>query len=228
MDNHFHLLLETPDGNISRAMHDLNGYYAQLFNKIHDRVGHLFQSRFYASLVDKDEYLLESARYIVLNPVRAKLVTKPDEWKWSSYRVTANPHTSPPWMQSHWILSLFSRQTQIAVTAYKQFVQDGMKQNTFHPQKRNGSVFGGPWFTHDVLKKIDDAENQKDIPRSERMIGRPMLTDVFYDVKNKQERNAAIVFAHKRCGYPLSHIASLIQLDASTVGKIAREKYHVD
>ena len=85
MDNHYHLLIETPAGNLSKGMQLLNGIYTQKFNRIHNREGHVFQGRFKAILVDKDSYLLELSRYIVLNPVRAKMVTSPHEWKWSSY-----------------------------------------------------------------------------------------------------------------------------------------------
>ena len=88
MNNHYHLLIETPAGNLSKGMQLLNGIYTQKFNRIHNRVGHVFQGRFKAILVDKDSYLLELSRYIVLNPVRAQMVTSPHEWKWSSYLAT--------------------------------------------------------------------------------------------------------------------------------------------
>jgi REP element-mobilizing transposase RayT len=88
MGNHYHLLIETPDGNLSRGMRQLNGVYTQKVNRRYSRVGHLFQGRFKSILVDKGSYLLELARYVVLNPVRAKLVKDPKDWEWSSYRAT--------------------------------------------------------------------------------------------------------------------------------------------
>ncbi len=126
MDNHFHLLIETPDGNIARAMHNLNGSYAQYFNKTHERVGHLFQNRYYTSLLEKEAHLIELARYIVLNPVRAGLVKNPGDWRWSSYNTTVNPQVAPDWLQAKWILDLFSHKIQEAISAYRQFVRDGM------------------------------------------------------------------------------------------------------
>jgi putative transposase len=88
MSNHYHLLIETPDANLSKGMRQLNGVYSQSFNRRHGRVGHVFQGRYKAIHVDREEYLLELARYIVLNPVRAKMVRSAKDWPWSSYRST--------------------------------------------------------------------------------------------------------------------------------------------
>jgi REP element-mobilizing transposase RayT len=74
MTNHYHLLIETPDGNLAKGMRQFNGVYTQRFNRTHNRVGHVFQGRYRAILVQKDAYLLELSRYIVLNPVRARMV----------------------------------------------------------------------------------------------------------------------------------------------------------
>ena len=89
MGNHYHLLVETPDSNLSKGMRHLNGVYTQRFNRNQGRVGHVFQGRFKAILVEKENYLLELARYIVLNPVRARMVRSAKEWPWSSYGATA-------------------------------------------------------------------------------------------------------------------------------------------
>jgi putative transposase len=80
MSNHYHLLVETPDANLSQGMCHLNGVFTQSMNRKHHRVGHLFQGRYKTILVDKDAYLLELCRYIVLNPVRANMVNSPEEW----------------------------------------------------------------------------------------------------------------------------------------------------
>ncbi|MCG6896234.1 MAG: transposase [Thiocapsa sp.] len=88
MTNHYHLLVETPDGNLSKGMRQLNGVYTQRVNRSHGRVGHLFQGRFKAILVERESDLLELARSVVLNPVRAGMVPAPGDWPWSSYRAT--------------------------------------------------------------------------------------------------------------------------------------------
>lgn len=95
MSNHYHLLIETPDANLSQGMRQLNGVYTQRFNRVHGRVGHVFQGRYKGILVEKDSYLLELARYIVLNPVRAGMVRSAKDWPWSSYRATCG-QIKPP------------------------------------------------------------------------------------------------------------------------------------
>jgi len=104
MNNHYHLLIETPYDNLSKGMRQLNGLYTQQFNQRHKRVGHLLQSRYQAILVDKDNYLLELYRYMVLNPVRVKIVKDPKDWRWSTYRSTTG-HKGIPCLTTDWILS---------------------------------------------------------------------------------------------------------------------------
>jgi putative transposase len=104
MDNHYHLLIQTPDSNLSKGMRQLNGVFTQACNRRHRRVGHLFQGRFKAILVDRDAYLLELARYIVLNPVRAGMVKKPNDWAWSSYRASMGLVPAPPWFAEEGLL----------------------------------------------------------------------------------------------------------------------------
>lgn len=108
MGNHYHLLIETPEANLSKGMRQLNGVYTQCFNKAHARVGHVFQGRYKAILVEKETYLLELARYIVLNPVRAGMVSSPSEWPWSSYRATAGEIPPLDYLSTDWLLSVLT------------------------------------------------------------------------------------------------------------------------
>jgi putative transposase len=103
-DNHYHLLVETPDANLSKGMRHLNGIYTQLVNRHYGRVGHLFQGRFKGILVERDSYLLELARYVVLNPVGVGMVRQPQEWPWSSYRATVGEIPAPPFLTTDWLL----------------------------------------------------------------------------------------------------------------------------
>ena len=109
MDNHYHLLIQTPDGNLSKGMRQLNGVYTQASNRRHRRVGHLFQGRFKAILVDSDAYLLELARYVVLNPVRAGRVKKPADWTWSSYRASVGLEPAAPWLAVDGLLAQLAK-----------------------------------------------------------------------------------------------------------------------
>jgi REP element-mobilizing transposase RayT len=127
MDKHYHLLIRTPDGNLSKGMRQLNGVYTQAGNRRHRRVGHLFQGRFKAILVDSDAYLLELSRYVVLNPVRAGMVKTPADWPWSSYRASAGLEPPAPWLAADGVLSQFAKRRSLAQQRYAQFVVEGIK-----------------------------------------------------------------------------------------------------
>ena len=115
MTNHYHLLVETPDANLAKGMRQLNGVYTQRFNDVHRRCGHVFQGRYKAIIVQKETYLKELARYIVLNPVRARMVARPEGWPWSSYRATTGEAACPDWLRTDWLLSVFGTSEQAAV-----------------------------------------------------------------------------------------------------------------
>jgi len=104
MTNHYHLLIETPEGNLSIGMRQVTGVYTQLFNKRHGRTGHLFQCRYKAILIQKDSHLLEVCRYVVLNPVRAKMTESPEKYPWFSYRATAGRTVPHPCLTTDWVL----------------------------------------------------------------------------------------------------------------------------
>ncbi|MDA1101451.1 MAG: transposase, partial [Proteobacteria bacterium] len=126
MDNHYHLLIETPTANLGRGMRHINGVYTQAFNRRHGRVGHLFQGRYKAILVEREAYLLELARYVVLNPVRAKLagIKAASDWPWSSHRAVAGEAAAPDWLTVAWLRRQFGGDD--ATKAYRRFVADGM------------------------------------------------------------------------------------------------------
>jgi putative transposase len=109
MGNHYHLLIETPDAHLSQEMRPLNGIYTQKFKRRHGTVGHVFQGRFKSILVEKDSYLHELCRYIVLNPVRARIVTHPEDYPWPSFTFTADSGKSPEFLYTDWVLAQFGR-----------------------------------------------------------------------------------------------------------------------
>ena len=105
MDNHFHIVIQTVDCNLSAGMRQLNGLYTQWHNRTHGRVGHVFQGRLKAIIVQREGYLLELVRYVVLNPVRAVVCAMPDQWRWSSYLATVGQVSRPNWLHTDWLLS---------------------------------------------------------------------------------------------------------------------------
>jgi putative transposase len=131
MDNHFHLLLETPDANLSDGMQLLNGAYAQEYNAAAGRSGHLFQGRFHSVMIERESQLLETARYIVLNRVRCRAVADAADWPWSSYAATAGLVAPPPFLTIEWILGRFGDPAGASSRLrYRAFVETGSPAST--------------------------------------------------------------------------------------------------
>lgn len=135
MGNHYHLLLETPKGNLSQIMHFINGSYTTYYNVKNGRVGHLFQGRYRAILVDKDGYATELSRYIHLNPVRAAKVERPEEYGWSSYRAYVGKGERPNWLETAWTLGYFGSEGSGAQRKYKDYVEEGLSEDMKSPLK---------------------------------------------------------------------------------------------
>lgn len=222
MSNHYHLLLETPDGNLSQAMRDVNGNYTQKYNYLHDSVGHLLQGRYKAFVIERETYFLEVARYIVLNPVRDNLIKHPKLWKWSNYNATAGHIKVPAWLDVNTTQELFSRNNKEAQKKFRKFVKDGINAESPYDNIMEGNILGSQQFVDFIWEKTFGSEVKKEYPREERIVGRPTLDSIFKNIKNKDERNKAIIFAKRRCGYLNSEIAAQINLDRSTIGKISK------
>jgi putative transposase len=128
MTNHFHLLVQTLEPNLAIGMHRLNSDYANYFNRRHDHVGHLFQSRYASELIERESHLLETCRYIVLNPVRAGICRRPGNWPWSSYRATAGYDSPPAFLDVDWVLGQFGTTRRQAALRYVEFVSAGLRE----------------------------------------------------------------------------------------------------
>ena len=181
MNNHYHLLLETPEGQLSAGMRRLNGTYTQWFNRRHKRVGHVLQGRFKSILVDKDNYLLELCRYIVLNPVRARTVTKPQDWPWSSFRATTGSLSAPSWLDVAEVLRLFNRTRVVAQQAYRKFVREGIQQDSPWEQVR-GQIFLGDEAFLSKMTRLVKGRRLTNVPRAQRQPNRPSGTKVLENV----------------------------------------------
>jgi len=131
MDNHYHLVIETPAGNLSRGMRQLNGVYTQTFNRRHRRVGHLFQGRFKGILMQKESHFLEVCRYVVLNPLRARSVKQPGQWKWSSYRATAGTAAAHRCLTVEEILSQLGQRKARGKRSTEHLLAMGSMRNRF-------------------------------------------------------------------------------------------------
>ncbi len=225
MTNHYHLLIETPEGNLSAGMRQLNGVYTQTFNRKHGRVGHLFQGRFKAILVDKDSYLLELCRYIVLNPVRSGTVRSPELYPWSSYAATVGDAPRPGFLHTDWTLANFSQSRHQARIAFRKFVAEGLK-NPPSPwlALREQIALGSDNFVQKIKNLVEEQDLSEEIPRKQRLIGRPTLDDLFPSGKKfpRQERNQLICKAHLEYGYRLKEIAHATGLHYTSISKIIK------
>jgi putative transposase len=184
MSNHYHLEFETPQPNLSRGMHWLNGRYAQYFNRRHKRVGHLFQGRFKGLLVERESYLLTCARYIVLNPVDAHIVDRPEQYRWSSYHQTAGLEPAAPWLALDALLPWFGRERPDAQREYRNFIAAGIDKPLPLLDFVAGQIYLGsdPW--RERIQSLIDAEPRSiEHPRAQLSIARPTMEDVLEAVQ---------------------------------------------
>jgi len=207
-------------------MRQLNGVYTHLFNKWHGRTGHLFQGRYKDILIQKDSHLLEVCRYAVLNPVRAKMVERPDDWKWSSYLATAGRVRSHPGLTTDWVLGQFNRKREKAVQEYRQFVHWGIGKPTIWTEVRGQALLGEEGF---VDKHVDHLKKQKDIPeitRSQRFIDRPSLEKLLSEkiIRNTTKRNKAIIEAVEKHGYRQREVADHLGMFFTSISRIVSAK----
>ena len=221
MGNHYHLLLETPEANLSRAMRQLNGVYSQAFNRRHERPGHVLEGRFHAQVVDKDAYLREVCRYIVLNPVRAGLVAHPREWPWSSYRATAGQAPVPPFLTVDWVLSLAGTVARSeADRLYSQFVDAGLCEMATSLEPAGSRLLVGDAGGLDpVRERIGGASTLHEVPRAQRFALRPDLAAVFARVESQDDRDARCVLAVREHGYTMRAVAQYLGVHYSTVSR---------
>ena len=217
MSNHYHLLVETPDGNLSKGMRQLNGVYTQHFNRRHGRVGHVFQGRYKAILVDKEAYLLELARYIVLNPVRAGMVRSAREWPWSSYRATAGQTKGAEWLHTEWLLAAFGRRKGKAMEAYRRFVAEGKNQPSPWQDLRNQVYLGDEHFVERMQRRLDKEKVLSEVPLTQR---RPTAKRLSEYERRASSRDKAIAAAYASGGYTLKEIGDYFGLHYSHISRI--------
>lgn len=225
MDNHYHLVIETPDGNLSKGMRQLNGVYTQLFNKRHDRVGHIFQGRYKAILIQKESHLLEVCRYVALNPVRARLVKKAGDWEWSSYRGTAEINRPHPALTTDWVLRQFGDGKKVAIRSYSEFIEAGIGMKSIWKEVRGQSLLGEDGFAEELIGYLTGQRDVREIPRNQRYADRPALERMFTAdaAVNKSERNRKIIEAVERYGYSQREISDFLGMHYTTVSRIMNE-----
>jgi REP element-mobilizing transposase RayT len=218
MSNHYHLLVETPDGNLSRGMRQLNGLYTQGFNRKHGLVGHLFQGRYKAILVQKEGYLLELSRYVVLNPVRARIVDDPAEWPWSSLRAVLGGCDVPAWLDTDWLLSHFAPHRQRARRAFLQFVMDGVGRPSPLEHVQHQILLGDSAF----VAKIHDVKPSDDLREVSKAHRRSIAKPLAYYQSTYVDRDAAMAEAYASGAYTMKEIGEFFGVHYMTVSRAVR------
>ena len=216
MDNHYHLLIETLEPTLAIGMRQLNGRYTQHFNVRHHRVGHVFQGRYTAILVEKESYLLELCRYVVLNPVRARMVQRPEAWPWSSYQATAG-HTVPPsWLTTEWLLAQLAESRVRAQQVYRKFIEAGMAAPSPWQGLRGQIYLGSEAFCQQVAVPVTGAE---EVPRRQRQPVRPSLIELFKDASAAPAQQIQQAY---QAGYRLREIAQHLGVHYTTISRWLR------
>lgn len=218
MTNHYHLLVETFDGNLSRGMRHLNGQYTQSVNRRYGLVGHLFQGRYKAILVQQEEYLLELSRYVVLNPVRAGMVKRPEQWRWSSYPAHTGALKSPVWLDNDWLLSQFAKRRSTAISRYKQFVSEGKGLPSPLEDVRHQLALGDDAF---VLNAVELAapENLRMLSKAQR---KPLARSLCYYVDQFANAKQGMAEAYGSGAYTMREIAEVFGVHEMTVSRAVR------
>jgi putative transposase len=214
MDNHYHLVAETPRPNLPLGMRQLNGLYAQRFNRRHGRCGHVFQARYRSILVEKESHLLSVCRYVILNPVRAGICTRPEHYRWSSYRATVGRAPAEAFLFTDWLLGHFGPKRRVAQGRYEQFVAPALTEAL--EQQVCGERLGTELF---LSERYGLDPPLAEVPRVQIEPLRPPLKQILGGGEG-----SSIALAYRRYGYRLHEIAEALGCHYSTVSRRLRRE----
>ena len=221
MSNHYHLIVETPDANLSIGMRQLNGVYTQRFNRRHRRVGHVFQGRYHAVLVQKETYLLELTRYVVLNPVRAGMVAEPGRWPWSSYAAMLGLVRAPMWLETDWLLAQFSTTRRDAVRRYARFVREGVGAASPWQALKHQAILGDEAFVA-RFRVPDRLEQLREIPKTQR---RPLSGELAM-YRAHYLRDEAMARAYLSGAFTMKAVGDFFGVHYMTVSRAVQKYEH--
>jgi putative transposase len=215
MGNHYHLLVETVDGNLARGMRMLNGSYTQYFNRRHKVVGHLFQGRYKAILVQKETYLLELTRYIVLNPLRAKMVRSLADWDWSSYAHMIGCKPAPVWLDADWLLGQFAPTRVAAIDGFHRFVMQGRGLASPLRDTKYQTILGDAAF----IAQYQYAVAPEGIPEVSKAQRRTVALSLNEYQANYSDRNEGMARAYLSTAYTMAEIGKHFGVAYRTVSR---------
>ncbi len=214
MGNHFHLVVCTPLGNLSAFMQQLEGQFAQYSNWRHDRVGHLFQDRFKAVVIENDIHLFTAFWYVATNPVAARYVQRPQQWRWSTYRATVGMTRVPPYVTVNWVEVLFPAATLCESQRLCRKCMDAAQ-----PVQAYLAVCE-PDTAAAVRSYIAERLSEVVQPCTLNVLLRPPLGRLFPELQDRQSRKKAVTMAHNIYRYSLVEIARHLGVHPATASKI--------
>ncbi len=218
MGTHYHTLLDTPRRNLSEFMRTLNAEYSKAFNRRHQRVGHTFEQRFESFVVQREKYLRRVARYIAVNPVKARLCGDAADWPWSTHRASAGLDDPPSWLHLDWLRWAFRADTlPDAQHRYRAYVQDPVALTWSFDV---AAALGTARFKKAVTASLARGGENRLIPVDCRRCAQPPLEQVFTgEETDHRSRDALILVAHETHGYRMAEIARYLSVVPSTVSK---------
>ncbi len=225
MTNHYHLLLETPEGNLPEILRHINGAYTNYYNTKRKRSGHLFQGRYKAILVEADEYLLELTRYIHLNPVRCGMVTKPEDHPWSSYKDYIGGRLKPAWLCTDTVLAHFGGGKN-----YCQFVEHILGMEYESPLKNviASTLLGSDPFIQEIIAMhLDGKQVERDVPGIRELSKTRKIEMIIENVRGifgdaGLEQKVGIYLAHRRSGARLKELGEYFNKKDSAIAQTTR------
>ncbi|MEN8265086.1 MAG: transposase [Nitrospirota bacterium] len=232
MNNHYHLFLETPKGNLSQIMRHINGAYTNYFNIRHKRRGHLFQGRYKAIIVEADSYAGELSRYIHLNPVRAGIVDVPEKFKWSSYRYYIGKKKKPEWLTEDFILCYFDNGNVHARKKYGEFVKAWINVKHESPLEETvaSTILGSDNFIELIKDKyLDPKKRDRNLPALKELSKSPDIAGTYKEVEMNFEKQvslskkATLYLFHKYSDTPLKEIGTFFGIGESAVSDASRQ-----
>ncbi|MBN1665150.1 MAG: transposase [Deltaproteobacteria bacterium] len=223
MSNHYHLLLQTPEANLSRCMRHINGVYTQYFNRLYKTDGPLFRGRYKSIVIDQDNYLLELVKYIHSNPLHAGLVTRMDDYLWSSHKAYISKGNEESWLYKDFVLSMLESHERKRRGAYLKFIEQNESETitALYEKSKLPLLLGTKDFIDDIKQKYWNKAAMKEMPqtkelafdqhRIENIVSRIYQIDVDDLLKFRrgiynEARNVAIYLTRKYTGAPLKDI----------------------
>ena len=217
MGNHYHVVVETAEANLARGMRQLNGVYTQAVNRRYGRVGHVFQGRYKAILVEADAYLVELARYVVLNPVRAGLCKDAVDWSWSSHRALLGRVEAPSWLATDWVLGQFGEVRSRAIGRYEDFVRAGVGLPPIWEALNAQIYLGSEDFAGRMASTFADDEGLSEVPRMQR---RPKGVALDAYAERCPSRDQAILEAADSGEFTYAQLSAFFGLHYSSISRI--------